>query len=244
MLLLVVSVYLFCSVLTYLVSYSIYPELFLMLGAYYQIFLFVMCTITTLPFGYLLLKVAMRLSETNSMLSHMSRTDFLTGIPNRGAFLSDARSNIGKAMGPGALLIIDADNFKAINDTYGHQTGDLALTVIARHLLASVREGDLVGRIGGEEFGVFLSNATLDQAETIAQRIRQKIADEPVGSHDGSVEFNFTVSVGGIHMNKSEAFDHCFKQADQLLYEAKRAGRNQVMLSSFVREPSLGVGTR
>jgi diguanylate cyclase (GGDEF)-like protein len=125
----------------------------------------------------------------------------------------------------GALLVIDADHFKSINAQFGHSRGDEALRAIARAIRASVRNGDLVGRVGGQKFGVFLPGASRENAEEIGERIRVAVSEalfEPVGS-----KWPLTVSTGAVTFEDQTEFDELFRAADQTLNEAKSGGRNR-----------------
>lgn len=213
--------------------YSLFfPPLLEFMGPLIYVYTFPICLVVTVPFAFLLLATGMRMQEANERLTISSTTDSLTGIPNRGAFIQRAKDVIRQGDPPGALLLIDADNFKVINDTHGHQTGDLALMAIAEHLQECIRDGDLVGRIGGEEFGVFLPGASGEQAELIAERIRQRIAEHLLRSHDETADIRFTVSVGGVHVTRPASFERSFRVADESLYAAKAAGRNRVVFSN------------
>lgn len=166
-------------------------------------------------------------------LLNWSLTDSLTGVPNRRALL-DA---LGRAVAAGrrrsepvALLVIDIDHFKRVNDTAGHATGDAVLTLIARLLAEAARQEDTLGRLGGEEFGVVLPGAGLAEAEQVAERLRETVAATPVGV--GGSSFELTVSIGAsASAGGEEAADSLLARADDLLYEAKRRGRNQVVAS-------------
>ncbi len=138
-----------------------------------------------------------------------------------------------EAEGAGALLVIDADHFKAINDRFGHGQGDEALRIISRAIRNSVRGGDLVGRLGGEEFGVFLPGANEMNAADVAERIRRAIAD--AAFLPNGARCPLSVSVGGAVYEVRIDFSDLFRVADQRLYEAKEAGRNRVQLSSAAK---------
>ena len=166
--------------------------------------------------------------------SWYASTDALTQVMNRAAFstlvdayLKQVRSAQDKARG--ALLIIDADNFKSVNDRFGHDRGDEALITIAKSIKSTLRAPDLVGRLGGEEFGVFLPGATTEQASNVAERIRQtvNVAEfSPAGARH-----HLSVSVGGAVFEKELPFADLFRLADQQLYAAKQAGRNRVAIA-------------
>lgn len=167
-----------------------------------------------------------RLAIANARLDRVARIDSLTACLNRGAFTSRIEAWLRDPTSPscGALLIVDADNFKAINDLYGHDQGDEALTIIARAIRSALRHGDLVGRMGGEEFGVFLPGVTQHQAQLIADRIRSVVQTADFRPH-GTLR-QLAVSVGGAAFSQTTSFAELFRIADQRLYSAKHAGRN------------------
>ncbi len=161
--------------------------------------------------------------------------DPLTGISNRRAFLQDAAA-IGKRHAanpkPAAVLLIDLDHFKSINDRFGHAIGDRVLEVFAETAQNTLRSTDLVGRMGGEEFAAVLCEAPHERAAAIAERLRlafaqacQEIDGYPVGA---------TLSVGMVHC-ETPLIDvtALLAQADQALYFAKERGRNRVEIASL-----------
>ncbi len=164
------------------------------------------------------------LAITNRRLGLVARTDSLTACLNRGAFASKVTETL-QARGTGALLMIDADNFKTINDLYGHESGDEALTIIARSIRAVVRPGDLVGRMGGEEFAVFLPAVDQSAAEAVAERIRRSV-NLAIFTPDGR-QRSLSVSIGGVAFDRPATFSELFRIADQRLYGAKQSGRNR-----------------
>ena len=168
------------------------------------------------------------LAITNRRLGLVARTDSLTACLNRGAFTSKVGSLLAhRPYGAnGALLMIDADNFKSINDLFGHDAGDEALTIIARSIRTILRAGDLVGRMGGEEFGVYLPNVDQRGAETVAERIRRSV-NLAVFAPDGQ-QRSLSVSIGGVAFDGPAGFSELFRIADQRLYGAKQTGRNRV----------------
>ena len=172
------------------------------------------------------------LAIAHNRLAIYASTDGLTQVMNRSAFSTLVEVYLAEIRDmriKGALLIIDADNFKAVNDRYGHDRGDEALVTIAQSIKATLRAPDIVGRIGGEEFGVFLPGATRDQAETVAERIRQAVSNAkflPAGA-----AHHLSVSVGGAIFDRPLPFNELFRFADQQLYRAKRTGRDRVALA-------------
>jgi len=173
------------------------------------------------------------LAIAHRQLTVIASTDSLTQVMNRAAFSTLVDAYLKEVHqhenARGALLIIDADNFKAVNDRYGHDRGDEALVTIAHSIKSILRGPDIVGRLGGEEFGVFLPDANTDQAEIVAERIRHTVNTAkftPAGS-----AHPLSVSVGGAVFDHELPFADLFRAADQQLYSAKQRGRNRVAIS-------------
>jgi diguanylate cyclase len=154
--------------------------------------------------------------------------DHLTGLPNRRAFDQRCQEEIARADGAGgmALIMADIDHFKSVNDTYGHGLGDDALVAFAAALAGSTRDGDLVARLGGEEFCVLLPDGSIDEAERIAERIRQAVLEVRVEGIDRVLSASFGVA----RLGASEGVDALLIAADKALYEAKEQGRNRVVV--------------
>jgi diguanylate cyclase (GGDEF)-like protein len=183
------------------------------------------------PLLFLLLRKVQQLAISHRELSVVASTDSLTAVLNRGAFTLLVESYLAKAeeqaaLRTGALLVIDADHFKDINDSFGHQQGDEALKIIAQTIQGSLRPADIVGRIGGEEFGVFLPGASAAGASEVAERIREVVCKTifPLSSN----VCRLSVSVGGVAFNRNASYDELFSRADTCLYAAKGNGRNGV----------------
>jgi diguanylate cyclase len=169
-----------------------------------------------------------QLRVANRRLEALASTDWLTDCLNRRAFTSRVGTNLDKPGGSGTLLVIDADHFKTINDRFGHERGDEVLQMLAGAIRDSVRDGDMVGRLGGEEFGVFLNGAGFEAAERIAERIRAAVNALFITS-DGVAQ-RLSVSVGGAVCAGDGSFAELFRVADRRLYSAKHSGRNRVEL--------------
>lgn len=156
--------------------------------------------------------------------------DHLTGIANRRAFFEAAEREMARrkqSPRPLSLVMFDADHFKAVNDTYGHPAGDAVLCHLARLLMATFRQVDVVARVGGEEFAVLLPSTDLQTALKIANRLRENVAAQVV-EVDGA-KIRFTVSGGVASMDDSiSGLDALMKRADQALYQAKASGRNRI----------------
>lgn len=182
---------------------------------------------------YLANQIAITLDNalTHEKVERLSVADGLTGLYNR-RFLSvrleDEYSKAVRYATPFSVLIMDVDFFKRVNDTFGHQVGDNALIAVARVLQQSVRESDLVGRYGGEEFVILLPHTELDKALTVAEKIRLAVSETPV---EGMGERRLTISIGaaGFPDIKVANMEELVRKADEALYRAKEGGRNQVV---------------
>jgi diguanylate cyclase (GGDEF) domain len=157
-----------------------------------------------------------------------SQLDGLTMLLNRAAFMDSLSAEISKAKStdhPLTVVMLDIDDFKAINDTLGHITGDRVLQELSRMLRANLRKGDIVGRYGGEEFIILLPTCKLQKAFTIAEKLRGIIE-----GHVAKDIPKFTVSMGCSLYQTGEIPDRFIQRADMALYEAKRMGKNQVCI--------------
>lgn len=166
-----------------------------------------------------------------SKLLEEATTDELTGLPNRRHFIAEMerrRSEIADAEeGHVAIMMLDLDRFKIINDTCGHAAGDAVLQHLAGLTREVLRKGDLVGRLGGEEFAVILGGASKREALRLAQRLRQRIEESRVQTASG--ELRYTASIGVTVMVESDADAHAaLARSDRALYRAKELGRNRV----------------
>lgn len=171
-----------------------------------------------------------RLALAERRMRALANTDALTGLLNRGAF-SRVLDNALAAGQSGALLFLDVDRFKTVNDRFGHAHGDDALRIIANALRLGVRQHDVIGRLGGEEFGIFLPSASCDQAQLIAERIRSTVAQAPFLPF--GKRHPLSVSLGGaVFRHGAEAAD-LFRIADKRLYEAKAAGRDRAIVGGL-----------
>ncbi len=159
-------------------------------------------------------------------LSLLSRKDGLTGLNNRRTFMTLAQKRLDE-LSHGVLLLLDADHFKRVNDVYGHAVGDNCLMEIAHRLKWNLRPIDVAGRIGGEEFAVFLASATIEQARVIAGRIGQPI---PFRADDENAHLTVTLSMGAVVIDPTRSLDAHFIRADDALYAAKNAGRAQLVM--------------
>lgn len=154
--------------------------------------------------------------------------DSLTGLNNRGAFDLGLKREIDLAHRqhlPLSLIILDIDHFKAVNDKYGHSSGDLALQQLAQSITETMRLSDISFRYGGEEFTLILSNTSGKSAQIVAERLRKAVAN--LHCSDGSRTFGLTISLGIAQLALGESDTSLFDRADQALYQAKKSGRNK-----------------
>jgi len=164
-----------------------------------------------------------RLSSQLQQAESEARNDPLTGLPNRRR-LAEFLNHLEQPCF--CFLIIDIDYFKKINDSYGHDVGDEVLQQLAITLKESIRDADLVARIGGEEFCVVYPDANLDISYALADTLRRKIASQPFHSQRGPI--HVTVSIGVAEHSANTSHGDTLKAADQALYQSKRDGRNRV----------------
>lgn len=182
-------------------------------------------------------RVQARTKELNSALAHaehLATTDVLTGIPNRRSFMEQAEQRHAEWLRhkrPYAVLMLDLDKFKQVNDVYGHLAGDLVLKSVASSLREQTRREDIIGRLGGEEFCVILVGLGKVDAEMLAERIRAEIARLTIEFEGQAI--SITASFGLVPPELlRDNFDDVLKNADQMMYQAKGEGRNRVCLYS------------
>ncbi|MGE5468287.1 MAG: diguanylate cyclase [Ignavibacteria bacterium] len=169
--------------------------------------------------------------ETIRALEHEARTDGLTQVPNRTHFLNRAVDEFARCRRYGhalSLWVLDMDFFKSVNDKHGHQAGDTVLRSLVDTCRHTLRDWDILGRMGGEEFGVLLPETDAQQALLVAERLRQAVAGTTIPVGDG-ISVSVTISIGVATMTDDDGDVHAvLSRADALLYEAKNTGRNKV----------------
>lgn len=168
-------------------------------------------------------------------LEHLAQTDFLTGLANRRHFLELADKELARVRrygSPLSLAVLDLDRFKEINDTYGHKVGDTVLEQFSKICRATLRESDVMGRIGGEEFAILFPETTLPEAVDVADRLRETVAATRIPLERG-LPIQATVSVGVASFADADVnIDVFMNRADAALYDAKRGGRNRTVEST------------
>ena len=181
-----------------------------------------------------LLTATTALEEANRHLARLSQRDSLTDMYNRGYAYEILIHELGRGrrygQHPTSVLILDLDHFKKINDARGHLIGDEVLRQVSQTLKRSVREVDIPGRYGGEEFIVIMPETPLEGAHQVAERIRTAVAALRIEARGGPVPIS--VSIGVAERREGEGADQILARADSALYEAKNAGRNRTVLAA------------
>ncbi|WP_282607333.1 diguanylate cyclase [Pelagibius sp. Alg239-R121] len=174
----------------------------------------------------------LELAEANERLLVLATTDSLTGLANRRHFLDKLREEIARCQRygrPFSVAMVDADHFKSVNDTYGHEVGDRVLKRLSNLMSGEVRDVDCVGRLGGEEFAILLPETEVTGAKIFCERLLTAIRETEVDTDEDVLRF--TVSMGLTEVCKGEEkTDVILNRADEALYEAKEGGRDRVVI--------------
>lgn len=180
-----------------------------------------------------------RRATTHKLLQHMARTDALTGVASRGSFQQSLEQGIADALRSQerlVLVILDVDHFKAVNDQYGHDAGDQALRYICNSLNQRLRNTDILGRLGGEEFGLLLRNTDSQGAEPLVETLREQLCSQPMryGTQEIALSATFGLAEWPVDGQTAEELYRC---ADQRMYRGKETGRNRLIgRASFENE--------
>jgi diguanylate cyclase (GGDEF)-like protein len=205
-------------------------------------------------------RLNLELRRTNVILQEASLTDPLTGLRNRRYFSATIEADVGQALRSHAdnhdrhtrdlvFYLIDADNFKEVNDRYGHDVGDKVLVEMARRLSSSIRHSDVLVRWGGEEFLIVSRYTNRDEADLLAQRVLAAIADKPFSLGESAETIHRTCSLGWaafpwfLEDPRAVGYDEVLTLADRALNRAKQSGRNRAvgMLPAAGKTPSTTV---
>lgn len=177
---------------------------------------------------------AAQLQVANANLEILASTDHLTGISNRRSFIDRSQAEASRAQRTGtpiAVIALDLDHFKLINDQFGHAAGDMVLKNFSEQSLLQLRTSDLIGRMGGEEFMITLPDTSIEQALVIAERIRRSIQTMQITVTEGLISVTVSIGVAEFPID-GEQLEHVFATADHRMYRAKQLGRNQVVSNS------------
>jgi diguanylate cyclase (GGDEF)-like protein len=177
--------------------------------------------------------IALENSRLFGEVHKLAITDPLTGIYNRRQFYDLGQREFTRALRfnhPLSLILFDIDRFKNVNDSYGHTTGDLVLKTLTSRIREMIREIDIPGRYGGEEFGIILPETSAQAAEIVADRLRTEAAMKPIPA--GQENVAITLSLGIAESNsETPDFAALVARADNAMYAAKNAGRNQIVIA-------------
>jgi diguanylate cyclase (GGDEF)-like protein len=180
------------------------------------------------------------LREQVSLLKEQVRTDALTGLYNF-RFFSDTlpleMERARRSFQALSLIVLDIDHFKKFNDTWGHELGNQALTLVANLIRLTIRKLDYACRFGGEEFIILLPNTDLGQAKSVAERLREVIQNTPLLHNGHTLSITASLGVGEFRANHSDTPEGFVERVDSLLYEAKNDGRNRVKSSAVDSAP-------
>lgn len=177
-----------------------------------------------------------KIKRLNAGLEQLAMTDYLTNLYNRRYFMQRGVEEFKRARRnnqPLGLLMLDIDQFKKVNDTYGHDTGDMALQQVAATLKSSLREIDILGRIGGEEFAVLLPNTSLHDAVLLAERVQQVMAGTPIETLRSPLFITISIGVA-IATDEISRIDDLLRTADTFMYQAKSDGGNRVVSLKYI----------
>jgi diguanylate cyclase (GGDEF)-like protein len=188
-------------------------------------------TVIATPVATIFARAQWELQRAKDVLEDLSRTDPLTGLPNRRALMEASEAPTPQTM---VLVIADVDRFKAVNDTYGHRAGDAVLQAVGRIMTQHLAGFGLVGRLGGEEFALISSDASLEQIMSALRELLRAIDATPFVTPGGAVQI--TMAAGIAIRHSSEPFERLYSEADEALYLAKRSGRNRIELSARAKE--------
>jgi diguanylate cyclase (GGDEF)-like protein/PAS domain S-box-containing protein len=193
----------------------------------------------TVPFLSLIIRDISDQKRREAELTHLAHHDALTRLFNRLRFQEELESRLAQVRrygGQGTLLLLDIDHFKTVNDTFGHQAGDMVLVTLANLLREQLREVDIIARLGGDEFAVLLYTLDSRQALAVARRLLHAIRNRSVRVADQ--ELHYTVSIGiALFPEQGGTVETIMKHADLALYRAKIAGRDQYQLFSQAMTP-------
>lgn len=171
------------------------------------------------------------LKKSNQALMELSNTDPLTHLSNRRFLMKTLEKELQRcerSQKPMALIMVDVDHFKPVNDTYGHQQGDVVLQTLADQMKAHLRDYDLAARFGGEEFALVLPETALNEAVQVAERLRVAISELRIPADHNEIRLTISLGVATYPHPKVRTVDNLILEADRALYNAKEKGRNRV----------------
>lgn len=176
--------------------------------------------------GAILAGIALR----NAHLYQVSTTDMMTKLKLRHHFMSALREAYARASAadPLAIIMLDIDHFKSVNDTYGHAAGDIVIKTVARLMADTARHTDMAARLGGEEFVILLPHSDIEQAHVMAERMRATIESSTIEAAEHSINITISIGIAELDRSKDDAPHAFLERADDALYYSKEHGRNQI----------------
>ncbi len=210
-------------------QYILSPNLLFYMDNMNILIVFLAIVIMTYSYSKTANTSAQKLRKTNSALSKLASTDPLTGLPNRRAMaqlLNTEISRFNRSNNTFVLILCDIDNFKIINDTYGHDCGDAILTQLSHLMLEHLRRQDIVSRWGGEEFLILLPESDLDAGKHVAEKLRNEISIKVFTYEHTSIQITMTFGIS--LYDHTEETKEVIKRADRALYEGKLRGKNRI----------------
>ncbi len=199
-----------------------------------KIMLFVLLSTLALEANFIFRPLVQKIKWAFSQLFTMAMHDVMTNIPNRRYFMDESKRILAvneRNQSAATFMMLDIDHFKKINDSYGHDVGDKVIKATAEIMQHTLRGSDLVGRLGGEEFGITLPDCDLENAKKIATKLLHAIADATVRiGNPNQKNVKWTISIGLTQAVNQESVEKIAKRADEALYKAKHDGRNQYVI--------------
>ena len=183
---------------------------------------FLLVSILSSVYGYSREKASKKMVKMKNDLEFFLRRDELTGLYNRRGYTDNLHMLHDTH---GAILMCDLDHFKKVNDTYGHIVGDFVIKEVAKRISYTLRKEDLAVRWGGEEFFIFLANATINDAYNVSEKLRSTIENFTM-NYSGEIIISITMSIGIAEVNESISLDNAIRNADDAMYLSKAKGRN------------------
>ena len=217
---------LFSVILSSVISYSIIGPEFIVRS----ILIAITIPLIVAPLcAWPLMGLLMKIDSLEKKMRNLATYDSLTGLLSRQAFIQNAKSFIDFAQReqiPFSVIALDLDRFKKINDSYGHAAGDEILKHFATATQIILRKGDLIGRIGGEEFAILLPNTSQADADTLAVRLHQTIRESTIAYGHASITYSVSMGLVSLLGKETDAIEDILNRADQSLYLAKENGRD------------------
>ena len=183
--------------------------------------------------SWYLMGLLMKVSALEKEMRLLASLDSLTGLLNRRAFFNDAEVLLHYAVREQisvSVVGLDLDKFKTINDTYGHSAGDLALKHFTAALKGSCRQSDLIGRLGGEEFALFLPSTSAEEAYTLTQRLHKTLSQSSIKVQDTAIQYTVSIGLLSLVPTRADTIETFLQNVDSSLYQAKNSGRNRTVV--------------